>query len=241
MGPLPTMPVIANLRQAGGIPVQGGVIRDNVLFRSAAPFHIDQSLTDWMSAAGVGEIFDLRSESEASHFPGFPQTLNHSTRTRIPLLEAAIGNPADMPGLEEIYLTLVHEHGPVWVQIAEHVAHAERPTLVHCTAGKDRTGVAVALLLLAVGANRHAVFADYARSTDELSGAWFSLVTKNAKAQGITLGQRSRELLVGTTIAGLNTAIESIERQHGSVVGYLRYYGLSAADLRSLEQRLVSR
>ena len=57
--------------------------------------------------------------------------------------------------------------------------------LVHCTAGKDRTGVAIALLLDAVGAERDAVVADYAASEANLSGAWADRMFAMIDAMGI--------------------------------------------------------
>ena len=231
---------LPNLREAGGLPASGGRIRAGLLYRSAVPHTIDEPLTGWLGTENITQIFDLRSTVETSRLPGFPETLQTITRTRLPLLEGALAVPSTMPSLEELYLPLVANHGGVWAKIAGAVAQSNEATLVHCTAGKDRTGVAIALLLLAVGADRDAVLADYAASTAALSGPWLESMRTMLAAHDITMTEKMQNLMVGTSIAGLERALDLAITGHGSITDYLLAHGLTAKQFEALGQRLVS-
>lgn len=225
---------LSNLREAGGIPAAGGQIASGVLFRSAAPHQIDEQLAGWVQDAHITSIFDLRSTQETGYLPGFPQSFGAATRTHMPLLEGAIGQLAT---LDDIYLPLVSQHADTWVELARGILASEA-SLVHCTAGKDRTGVGVAMVLLAVGAEHDAVMEDYAASTAALSGDWLSTMTAQMSKHGVPMTEEMRTLMVGTSVAGLDKALD-VARAEGSIADYLLKHGLSGAELEALGEKLV--
>ena len=231
---------LVNCRQVGGMAAGGSTIRSGVLYRCAAPYQVDESITRWVADSDISRIFDLRSDFEARRLIGFPETSAGTTRTRLPLLEGAFARGGSMPELEDLYLPLVLDHPNVWAQVAAEVAENKHATLVHCTAGKDRTGVAVALLLLAVGADRDAVFEDYAASTERLSGTWLQSMRAQITAAGVPVTEKMVQLMVGTSIPGLDKALHEVERRHGTVADYLLASGLSEERLQTLGQRLVA-
>jgi len=89
-----------------------------------------------------------------------------------------------LPSLGSLYVSMLTHGAEAFAEAARLVALADDATpdaaavLVHCTAGKDRTGVAIALLLDAVGAERTAVIDDYTSSEANLSGAWPSACSR---------------------------------------------------------------
>lgn len=111
--------------------------------------------------------------------------------------------------------------------------------LVHCTAGKDRTGVAVALMLDAVGATREAVVADYTASERYLAGAWAERMLAAIQSTGTPLTPRLRELVTATPAAAIERALAWVEDRHGSSSDYLRSGGLTDAELGALRARLI--
>lgn len=111
--------------------------------------------------------------------------------------------------------------------------------LVHCTAGKDRTGVAVALMLDAVGATRGAVVADYTASERQLAGAWAERMLAAIESAGTPLTPRLRELVTATPAAAIESALGWVEDRHGSSSDYLRSGGLTDAELGALRSRLI--
>lgn len=225
---------LSNLREAGGIPAAGGQIASGVLFRSAAPLQINDELTSWVEDTHITSIYDLRSSQETGYMPGFPRSLGSATRTHMPLLEGALGQLAT---LEDIYLPLVSQHADTWVELARGILASEA-SLVHCTAGKDRTGVGVAMVLLAVGADHDAVMEDYAASTPALSGDWLSTMTAQMSKHGVPMTEDMRTLMVGTSVAGLDLALD-VARAEGSIADYLLKNGLKPAELEALGQKLV--
>ncbi len=115
------------------------------------------------------------------------------------------------------------------------VAAATGPTLVHCSFGKDRTGVLVAVLLLAAGVRRDAVVQDYA-----LSDGRGAQVMVRLKARGYTHRRPpSPELLRAPPVA-LEAALTVVEGWSGGVEGYLLEHGASLADLASVGRRLAA-
>jgi protein-tyrosine phosphatase len=108
------------------------------------------------------------------------------------------------------------------------------PALVHCTGGKDRTGFAAALLLLAVGVPRETAIEDYLLSNRYLAA--FARVVRD----GI-----EPELLrpvVEVRRAYIETSLEEVDRRYGSLDSYLhRGLGLDDAVLRRLREALLSR
>ncbi|ALD64841.1 tyrosine-protein phosphatase [Arthrobacter sp. LS16] len=225
---------LSNLREAGGMPAAGGRIASGVLFRSAAPHLVDQQLADWVAQQRIERIYDLRSTQETAYLPGFPASFAGTIRTHLPLLEGAVGH---LSTLDEIYEPLVELHGPTWATLAAGIAESGA-TLVHCTAGKDRTGVGVAMVLMAVGADKDAVMEDYAASTAALSGDWLAAMTRRMGEHGVAMTEQMRTLLVGTSVAGLDKALDAARRT-GSIADYLLLHGLGRAQLETLGEKLV--
>lgn len=225
---------LSNLREAGGMPAAGGRIAAGVLFRSAAPHLVDQQLADWVAQQRIERIYDLRSTQETAYLPGFPASFAGTIRTHLPLLEGAVGH---LSTLDEIYEPLVELHGPTWATLAAGIAESGA-TLVHCTAGKDRTGVGVAMVLMAVGADKDAVMEDYAASTAALSGDWLAAMTRRMGEHGVAMTDQMRTLLVGTSVAGLDKALDAARRT-GSIADYLLLHGLGRAQLETLGEKLV--
>ncbi|WP_349428612.1 tyrosine-protein phosphatase [Microbacterium sp. LWS13-1.2] len=110
--------------------------------------------------------------------------------------------------------------------------------LVHCTAGKDRTGVAVALLLDAVGVDREAIVADYAISERNLAGPWAERMLAGIEQMGAPLTPEIRELVTGTPPAAIEQALAWLDERGGSAA-YLQSGGLADAELNALRGRLA--
>ncbi len=159
-------PILArNLRDVGGLPtVDGHRIRRGVLYRSGRLTGPSEGLAD----LGIRTVIDLRSSAERVGGPVEADGIE--TRH----LGDAFSLPAGGPAPEELE-ALLGEHGAAVLMqhlyagliatpaLADIVASLVdgAPALVHCTAGKDRTGVVVALVLALVGVPRDAIVDDY--------------------------------------------------------------------------------
>lgn len=170
----------ANLRDLGGLPlVGGGTTRSGVLLRSDAPYADD--------AAGFlrppATVVDLRSSREVAAHPydWGPATRVH----RHELYDA--GDLSQVPadgGLLAVYEGIL-DSAAERIAAVPGLLDATGPTLVHCAAGKDRTGVVVAALLLAAGVDPTAVAADYRRTEESMAGVLERLHAHGALAPGV--------------------------------------------------------
>ena len=112
--------------------------------------------------------------------------------------------------------------------------------LYHCTQGKDRTGIASALLLAALGASRETIVADF----DATNKVYEKDVRKYSRRVKF-LGGKEEEVAVVKSFLGANTenfvkALEAVDRQYGSIEAYLKGpMGLTDEDIRILRERYL--
>ena len=92
-----------------------------------------------------------------------------------------------VPDLETLYLRVLDIAGPEFVAVLDALAEPEAlPALVHCTAGKDRTGLVAALLLLVLGVDEETVAADYALTESAYSAERRAEMLARAEAVGVS-------------------------------------------------------
>jgi protein-tyrosine phosphatase len=150
-----------------------------------------------------------------------------------------------LPSIGSLYVSMLTHGAAAFAEVARLVAVPRDETdaaavLVHCTAGKDRTGVAIALLLDAVGAARDAVVADYSSSEANLSGEWAAGMFAMIELMGVPRTPELEALVAATPAAAIAEAFEWVEREHGSSAAYLRSGGLTDRELDALRSRLVA-
>jgi protein-tyrosine phosphatase len=115
--------------------------------------------------------------------------------------------------------------------------------VVHCTAGKDRTGVAAAVLLSALGVPRVTVVADYALTTTLLPPPKQTAVPKNlppSLAKLYALPPDARAAVWRADPAYIEAALDAIDHEYGSVHGYLKQgLGLTEPQIQTLKANLT--
>jgi protein-tyrosine phosphatase len=133
----------------------------------------------------------------------------------------------------DIYRALPDAAAPHLAAICGRIAAGDVPLLIHCTAGKDRTGFVVAALLRIVGAEWEAVVADYllsaGRVSDAVTAATRALVLEEV---GFHLPDAALAALTGVERAYLEGAFVGIDAAPGGFDGYLEAAGIDA-DLRA--------
>ncbi|HYI51767.1 MAG TPA: tyrosine-protein phosphatase [Microbacterium sp.] len=153
---------------------------------------------------------------------------------------------AQLPRIGELYVSMLTHGGAAFAELARLVAAPDdvpqdaAAVLVHCTAGKDRTGVGIALLLDAVGADRDAVIADYTSSEANLSGAWAERMFAMISAMGVPRSPELDALVAGTPASAIAEAFEWIDGEHADSAAYLRSNGVTVAELDALRRRLTA-
>ena len=172
------VPGSINMRDFGGYPtVDGGCLRTGVLFRSGTTHELGPAgIAQLVQQVGIRSMVDLRSDSERSRgltdFVAYGIAAVHE-----PLATGLAGNPT-APRYDwirrmalgeldwvETFWRILHLNGERMVDIVSHVSRAESlPVLIHCTSGRDRTGLTVALLQAALGVSVDDIASEYALS-----------------------------------------------------------------------------
>lgn len=247
-----------NSRDTGGTPLAaGGVTRTGVLYRSDALAGTTADGIRTLTQSPIGTIVDFRSDFERVDAPNRLGEERSFASVELPLLEGSMtGMPsasdlgddaaremlARIPSLAELYVGMLGSAAESFAEVARLVARPSDQSyggvLVHCTAGKDRTGVATALLLDAAGADRAAVVADYALSESNLAGEWAERMLERAKSWGMPLVPAITDLVTATPPQAIETAFAWVDERGGSAE-YLRGGGLSDADLDALRERIA--
>ena len=115
------------------------------------------------------------------------------------------------------------------------IAHAEGAALVHCAAGKDRTGVVVALALTVAGVPAEAVVGDYAASAERTEAIIARLRRSRLYARDVNRKPAQLQRPRAETMAAF---LEQMDARYGGVASWLTDHDMSAADLAALRVKL---
>jgi protein-tyrosine phosphatase len=232
------IPGAVNFRDTGGLPAGSGVTRSGVLYRSGNLAHLEQEGVDALRALGVRRIIDLRADDEVGNAPSRIDGLDVET-VRVPLFLGSVASffERDM-SLAEMYRALVDDSAPRILEVVRALL-GEQPVLVHCTVGKDRTGVSVALALAAAGVDEDAVVSDYAR-TEGMLPDWrnrdIARKLKKRHPEAVHL----EELATRSPARVMRGLLDDLTDRYGSPTAYLRAGGLSEDELAQLRRVLVA-
>src|SRR3954453_12637455 len=229
-----------NFRDVGGYPAEGGVTRVGKLYRADALGRLGAQGREGLRGLGVRIVIDLRDDFEVQGLPDDLEGLDVEVLW-LPVFEGS-GASASTVGatLVHLYDKIVFQHTEVIVRALREIADTgDEPVVVHCTAGKDRTGIVVALALLAVGVDRETVVDDYALTEANLEGPWLEGMLELVRGYGVDVTPDLRIILGGSPREALETTIDRIEERHGSIRQYLLAAGLDEFELAKLRSVLV--
>ncbi|MCZ4587030.1 MULTISPECIES: tyrosine-protein phosphatase [Rhodococcus] len=221
--------VLPNLRDLGGLPLaEGRRTRSGVLYRSALPAPGDARPTavdEWPART----VVDLRSPREYAT-RGHPLRSQKTVVHQISLLsDAEVAAPNQGARLADIYLGILTNPGERLVDVLQVAATAPGPVLLHCAAGKDRTGVAVALLLRTAGVEPDDIVADN-EATNEHMGAVLTRITRFAPELG-QAHPNDRDLR-GVVPEAIEGVLASWDARPGGVRAWLRAHGATNETIR---------
>lgn len=219
-----------NVRDVGGLPAAGGgTTRFGVLLRGDALYDGDgaPAHVDWPPAT----VIDLRSDRERARSPySWPAGTTLVARQ---LFDAA--DLARMPrrgSLLDVYRDLVANAGPGMAGLLELLAE-KGPTYLHCAAGKDRTGVSVAALLLLAGVPEEAVVRDYRATAANIDGVLARLTALGALSDDWDL---SWAAMPPEAIA---LVVEAVTSHVDGPRGWFLAHGASAAAIDRFIERIT--
>lgn len=223
-----------NARDLAGLPLSGGArLAARALYRSDMPAGPDLELARRLAELNVSRVVDLRSRGEARLRPSPVAGL--TSYRLVPLVDPRVQQVDGGATLAEVYRGALDLHGATIAAGVAAVADAPPgAVLVHCAAGKDRTGILVALLLRLAGAADEEIAADYALSQRFLAdyfAAELATIPDPAERSALAERQHSRR----ENILGL---LERLDQRHGGAEAYLRARGVTDEQLAAIRSRL---
>ena len=221
---------VPNLRDVGGVgTLDGRVVRDGLLLRSALPAADDLVPSDFAWPPQI--VIDLRSPLEMAE--GHPLDELAAEVINLPLLESLRPGANPEGTLAGLYRLVTNDAPHLLVDLVHVVAGAEGPVLIHCAAGKDRTGIAVALILRLLGVDRDLVLADYILS-EQASEAIDVRLNRQGRDSGIP---SSFFLVAPEALAGV---LDVWDEHPGGVEGWFFDAGGDATLLQRLRERFLA-
>ncbi|MFE6973241.1 tyrosine-protein phosphatase [Streptomyces sp. NPDC057682] len=251
---------VLNLRDLGGIALgPGRQVRAGVVLRSGQLNGLDAAHDATLASLGIRTVVDLRTADERGSAPDrLPEgarlfvadVLGDDPGVAPARLRALLGDPAEAERLlgggraQELFaqtyrqMVLSPRAAAAYRAFLETAADdAARPVLFHCTAGKDRTGWAAAVLLLVLGASRDTVRTEFLAVNPVVRVAFRPYVQGYLDAGG---DPEIASAIVEVRPRYLDTALDAMDERWGGLDGYLRN-GLRVPDaaLRRLREELV--
>ena len=236
-----------NFRDLGGYPARDGrTVRWGLLYRSDGLNKLTDTDIKLISSLSLQRVIDFRSDYERELEPDRLPADGNIQRVEIPMLDAStalIQESRDelaeklkwidpVQYMTDTYTGFVNRFTPDFGRFLREVASAHgQPVLFHCTAGKDRTGFAAALLLKILDVPHETVAQDYLLTNDY----FFAGYRRNLMLARILKGKRFAESLKGfmrAELTYLSVAFDTIDREYGSFETYIHEgVGLSTTDV----------
>lgn len=243
---------VRNFRDIGGIPTIGnGMIRQGIVFRSANPDSISRDDRIRLRELNIRTIIDLRAEHEIKKHR---RSIDHSVTLSLPLDFQKTTRERLKPYLykkgtekiladisNQLYMDILDASAPAFRQIVELLSSdVGSPILIHCFAGKDRTGIMVALILLALGTDRKYIIDDFLKSNDALL-PYFRKMLLLRKIISFGFFPSNRMLYVITVKQrNINSIIDRIQNHYGGIEGYLASAGFDISKLKNFRKKLCT-
>lgn len=245
-----------NFRDFGAYTTADGrPLRRGLLFRSGTLSALTKADFAQLSAMGLALVCDLRSQTEVNQHPtpwpsGWRPQVMHldvsaDLRSGDPGIRHVLRNDPTARGAEAMMLRTYRQipravQGHLRALLCALASEHALPVILHCTAGKDRTGVLVALIQRALGVAWDDVLADYLLTRHHVTTRLHADV---ASTLAITLGVPAPHDVVTTVTdvreSYLQAAFAAIDETHGSLDNYWTHVGLDVALLTQLRQRLL--
>ena len=228
-------PDLRNARDLGGLPTADGHTRFGRIVRSDDLNRLTGVGRRAMFDHGITTIVDLRGPVERRLSP--PALGDHPGYRHLPFVEENPDSSSDLGTVADTYIWML-DAMPARVGVILHAIAAAPPggVVVHCFAGKDRTGVVSALLLSVAGVPRDAIAEDYALSEEPLRPLLDEWISAESDPEVQDYMRRRFRCNPQTMTA----VLERLDQDYGGVDGYLAAIGIRASTQERLRARLLS-
>jgi protein-tyrosine phosphatase len=247
---------VINFRDVGGLATSSGAfVRPDQLYRSGHLADLSDQEVKQIMGLDFAMVVDLRyvgeRKADPSPWPGhyWTRIVTHGSERRSDAPHFVLLKSGTLTGdaVEHCYKELYSEmpfdplNRHLFATAIRRIADSDGRILVHCTAGKDRTGILIALILHSLGVSRDAIIGEYMLSSrsPDLLGIKAKIITRAKQLYGHELSAAAVDMLLDVRQEYLETAFLAIERQFGSVDDYLNDAGADADVRAKLRERLL--
>lgn len=213
----------SNFRDLGGYTGAGGqAVRWRRIFRSDHLAALTPEDLQALQSMGLARVFDFRGVTERA---AVPYDLKGMAQHSLPIEPTVVQRMKDLAEtghkitpaetvelMQQTYRAFVHDNAARFGELFKHLLENDQPMVFHCTAGKDRTGFAAALILLALDVPREVVMEDYLL-TNELY-RMPELSVHRAPQEVLNVLWRVQE-------AFMDAAMQAVDADYGGVQAYL--------------------
>ncbi|GAB5489968.1 MAG: tyrosine-protein phosphatase [Phototrophicaceae bacterium] len=225
----------------GHITASGDFFESHVLIRAGNLDKLSEESQQKLLEYGVKTIMDVRDEWEAEHYPNPFEHSKAISYHNLPLIgdefsDAVHLEASDYADLNERYIKYIEKCQTQIGKIISTIIDSETGIIIHCHAGKDRTGIIIALMLASIGVSEDEIAEDYVLShqnIQHLIAEWRTY----AESKGHDMAQFEREN--ATLPETILTMLAHIEKNFGSVDMYLQHCGLSTEQLNLLKTQFL--
>jgi len=217
-----------NTRELGGIKTSdGGVTKENVFWRSDVTSVPSDEDIEKLLSAHITTIIDMRTEGEVQKNPNGLAEIDGFEYHHFPITEGS-GVPESLEAVPRSYMDIaLAENMP---NVMKTIAEASEGVLFHCTAGKDRTGVVSAIILMLCGAVREDIVSNYVVSREYNH--------KRLEAFLAAHPEVDRDIVLANE-KSMNRFIDMFTERFATVPNYFEALGLSSVHSEMIRSKLI--
>ena len=218
-----------NSRDIGGYSSSIGTIKHNVVIRSDALKFLTEDNKLFLIKNNITTQIDLRTENVVRRFPSSLEEDNRFTYYNFPLTEGSMKSLEENDSVSSLYSRMV-ENKEVFYNVFKTFINSKSGVIINCTAGKDRTGMVIYMMLSLCGIDFETILEDYTFS-DKYIEYRLPLVRKEITDFPKFLGDAKKEYLIEFHKNFIN--------KYQSVENYLLNVGLTLEEINVVRNKLL--
>lgn len=243
-----------NFRDIGGCKSSDGrVVKEGLFFRSANLVNLSKNDLQMLKDLNIKTIFDFRDESERLSSPSdIVENINY---IRIPAMPQLKSNIAQLGSIKEMMKNMLDKNNafellkeayynlpvnnPAYKELVKLMQNdSSLPILMHCTAGKDRTGVGSAIILMILGVNRSSIVEDYLKSNQSAKDSINEILSVQPELKNVP--KDKLKYIFGVNETYINEVFKRIDTDFDSTEDYLlKEFNLTKDDVKNLQSKYL--